>query len=211
MREATALLEDAKRRSLPTQQPVPSPLPVPPDAGKADELVSNLTAAIVRGSEEEISKALKDTIGGGRLANQLTTQAQGLDPRQVQGLVIETIAFNQAKQLLDEPPERGGFSDIFADPVLKSQFERRESELRDAGDQRPYRELYTAIGTELRTWRDQFVAKHAPKSGLEDRDSLKRQAGVVRGAGSRLPSPQVVAPKSHEEKLEQMRRSRGLN
>jgi hypothetical protein len=203
LREANQLLEDARKRSLPTQER-PSPLPVPPDAGN-DELVSKLTAAIVRGSEEEISQALKETMGG-RLA-----ALQGLDPKQVHGQVEEAIAFNQAKALLDEPPERGGFSDILSDPMLKSQFERRENELRDAGDKRPYRELYTAIGTEIRNWRNDFIAKHTPKSGLEDRDALKRQTGVVRGAGAKLPVPPEARPKTHDEKLEGMRRARGLN
>lgn len=203
MREATALLEDAKKRALPTPEQHSRPLPVPPDAGKADELVSKLTKAVLQGTEEEIAQAFKEAIGG-RQTNQLT-------PEQVQALTLETIAFNEAKRLLDESPERGGFNDIFSDPILKAQFQRREDELRDAGDKRPYRELYSAIGTEIRKWRDDFVTKHAPKTGLEDRDAAKRQTGVVRGAGGKLPAPPEVRAKSHDEKLEAMRRARGLN
>lgn len=223
LREAARLLEDVKRQraptptdaspASPTRQNAPSNGPLPTtsvDAGQADNLVGELTAAIVRGDQEEISQNLRKVFGT-RQATVVAQQAQGLDPVQVQGLVQETIAFNQAKQLLEDPPEKGGFSDIYSDPMLKVQFERREVELRDAGDKRPYRELYTAIGTEIRKWRDDLVSKHIPKTGLEDRDSHKRQAGVVRGAGARLPSAPEVQPKTHEQKLEQMRRARGLN
>lgn len=226
LREAARLFEDAKKLRTPTPTDVspaspthehaPSNGPLPAssaDAGHADQLVGEITAAIVRGDEEQISQALRKAFGGqqGAQAAQLS-KAQGLEPEQVQRLVLETIAFNSAKQLLETPPEQGGFNDVWSDPLFQAQFERRESELRAAGDKRPYRELYSAIAKELRDWRDQFISKHVPKTGLEDRDSLKAKTGVVRGAGGKVPAtPLVSAPKSHEEKIEAMRRARGLN
>lgn len=215
-REASRLFEEARKttptrqdasRFTPTQEHTPSPGPLPgasPDAGQTDKLVGELTTAIVGGDQEAIAKALK-----------LALTQPGVTPERAQAIALETNAFLQAKQLLEDPPEKGGFSDIYSDPVLKTRFESRENELRDAGDQRPYRELYSSIGTEIRKWRDDLISKHIPKTGLEDRDSLKAKTGVVRGAGGKVPSPEVTLPKSERDKhnaaLESQRRARGLN
>jgi hypothetical protein len=210
LREAARLFEDAKKaapthqdvsRQLPTRETANGPLPEPSDAGHAD-VVGELTAALSSGDQEAVAKALNKA---------WSNQHSGMTREQVQAITLETNAFLNAKKLLDEPPEKGGFSDIYSDPMLKAHFERRENELRDAGDKRPYQELYTVIGTEVRKWRDEFVAKYIPKSGLEDRDAAKRATGVVRGAGAKLTPPPAAQPQTHEQKLESMRRARGLN
>ena len=214
LEEATRMLEDARRATL---HPKPSePLPSASSSSKADvgvdekELVQNVTKAVMYGDEEQVTKAFEALLSKGR--GTAAIQNQGLAP-EVQSYVLETLAFERGKQLLDTPKEQGGYADIWTDPMLKAMFQKREAEYRDVQkDTRPYADLYKAIGDEIRTWRDALIAQHTPKTGLEDRDKLKASTGVVRGAGGKVPSaPLESKPKTHEEKLSQMRAARGLN
>lgn len=213
LEEATRMLEDARRATL-TSKPS-DPLPASPsskaDAGDEKELVQNVTKAVMYGDEEQVTKAFEALLGRGR-SGDAATQTQGMKPSEIQSYVIETLAFERGKQLLDTPPEQGGYSDIWSDPMLKGMFQRREAEMRDVHkDVRPYADLYKAIGDEIRTWRDGLIAQHTPKTGLEDRDKLKAATGVVRGAGGKVPAPLESKPKSQEEKISAMRAARGLN
>lgn len=209
--EATRLLEDAKRNAA-TPEPAPSkpaqPSSEPMDEGKVQEV----TQALLYGDEEQVAKAVSEILGG-RRGQQVATETQGMNPDQVRNYVIETIAFEDGKRLLETPADKGGYADIWGDPVLKLRFQQREAELRDVQkDERPYKELYKAIGDELREWRDNLVKQYIPKSGLEDRQDAKRKTGIVRGAGGRQAPQQTEAkPLSFEEKLAQTRRARGLN
>lgn len=215
--EATRMLEDAKRQAA-TLKPSPSETPPPAspsskaDVGSDDkDIIQNITKAVLYGDEEQVAKAFQPLLSRGRQEKDLTTQMKGMAP-EIQSYVLETLAFERGKQLLDTPPEQGGYADIKNDPMLFGMFQRREAELRDVHkDVRPYADLYKAIGDEIRTWKEALIAQHTPKTGLEYRDKLKAATGVVRGGGGKVPAPLESKPKSHEEKLNAMRAARGLN
>jgi hypothetical protein len=203
--EATRLREDAQRAIQTTSKPVNQPSSSD-DVGSED--ISRISRALIAGEESEVQEAVATLLRSGRHS---TTQSQ-IAPQQIHGMVAETIAFERAKTLLETPPEQGGYADIWTNPMLQDMFKMREEQLRAQNDSRSYSELYSAIGTELRTWRDDLVKKHLPPTGLENRDQLKRSTGIVRGAGGKLPTvPLESRPKTHEEKLNGMRAARGLN
>lgn len=208
--EATRLREDAAKATQ--TQPAPAPQPSvstssATDVVKDDSLIQDVTKAVLYGDEEQVTKAVQALVGRGR---QSTTPT--LTPVQIQSYVMETLAFERGKQILETQPDQGGYADIWSDPMMREMFKRKEDELRAAKDTRPYAELYKAIGDELRTWRDNLVKQHIPKTGLEDREDAKRATGVIRGAGGKLPTvPLERAPKTHEEILQSMRATRGLN
>ena len=213
--EATRLLEDAKRTAA-TLRPEPSnqpPAKTSPEADVGDDakIIEKITQAVLYGDGEQVAEAFKPLLGRGRQAPDLTTQTQGMTPQQVQGYVTETLAFEKGKQLLESPPEQGGYADVWSDPMLRGMFQRRENELRDAKDNRSYVDLYKAVGEEIRGWLNKQIEQRTPKTGLEDREAAKRSTGVIRGAGGKVPTPAEMKPKSHEDKLNEMRSRRGLN
>lgn len=199
LEEATQLLKDAKATRIPEPS---TPPPEAPSSTEDAELEKELTNAIVYGDEEQVAKAVKTLLGEGR-RKEFATQTQNMSPEQIQGYVVETIAFQNGARLLETSPEEGGFSDIWSDPVLKAEFQRREDVKRDNGDNRPYVELYKEIGNEIREWQDNLIKSHLPKSGLEDRQDAKRKAGVVRGAGANTSNPTESRPLSARERHEQ--------
>ena len=216
LEQATKLLEDAKKATLSPSNPAALPPASPPskaDAGLDDKsLIQEVTRAVIYGDEGQVTKAFEALLGRGR-STDAATQTKNMSPQEVQSYVVETLAFERGKQLLETPPEQGGYSDIWNDPMLKGMFQRREAELRDVQkDTRPYADLYKSIGDELRSWLKGIVEQNAPKTGLEDRDSKKATTGVVRGAGGKVPTtPLETRPKTLEEKIEGMRARRGLN
>lgn len=224
LEEATRLRDEARRMAKPPAPGVsetpPSGAPSAPDVGKAPSVdVAKLTSALLYGQEEEVKSALTTLVSeigrrrAGEMAGELATQTQGMKPEEMRAFVSEAIAFENAKSYLDKPPEQGGFADIWSDPVLQTRFIQRESEianeLAQQGEKATYLDIYNRVATELRGWRDGIIQKYAPPTGLEDRGNSKRQAGIVRGAGGKTPPPQESQPKTHEEKLEQLRKARG--
>lgn len=208
--EATQLLKDAKATQetfVPPTQP-PAPPSSVADVVDEKELVKDVTQAIVYGDEEQIAKAFETLLGQGRAPD--ATPPQGMSEEQVQGYVTEMLAFEKGKRLLETPADNGGFADLWSDPMLRRMFQKREAELRDERDNRPYDELYTAIGTEIRSWRDDLLKQNTPKTGLEDREAAKRSTGVVRGAGGKPPVTPEAKPQTHEEVLNDLRVGRGL-
>lgn len=210
--EANRIREDAKREAATLRGAQPNAATRANDSNASQPSstsvdVGKITKALISGTEEEIQQAVSEILSGGR---QTATQPS-INPMQIHGLVSETLAFERAKALLETPSDQGGFADIYTDPMLRTMFEKREAELRDGGDARSYQDLYKHICTELRTWRDDLVKKHSAPTGLEDRDKLKRATGIVRGGGGKVPAPVESAPKTLDEKLEGMRRTRGLN
>jgi len=180
--------------------------------------VDALTNALMYGKEEDVRSGIENLVSlvGRHRANdiaQKATQTKDMDPDQIRNYVSEAIAFENAKGYLDKPPESGGFADIWGDPVLKDRFIRREaeiaSELVQKGQKPSYLDIYNETAKEIRSWRDQFLQKHIPKTGLENRADLKRQTGIVRSVGGKPQAPQESQPLTHEDKLERMRKARG--
>ena len=219
--EATRILEDARRNTATRQGAGDPATPAdvgqnrqPPDSeGVDDDVVQQVTDALLFGDRDKVAESISKLLSQGR---QPATPA--FNPQDIRATVSETIAFERAKTALETPADQGGFADVWTDPMLRAMFERREAELRDGNpsngtpkDQRPYLELYTSIATELRQWRDDLVKKHST-TGLENRDHSKRLAAVVRGGGGKPPATNAPIPVlSHDEKIEAMKRARGLN
>ncbi len=217
--EATRILEDARRTATQTGAGKPAISDdagqnrQPPGSAGVDDVVQEITDALLFGDRDKVAESISKLLSQGRQPATPT-----LNPQDIRATVSETIAFERAKTALETPADQGGFADVYGDPMLRAMFERREAELRDGDpakgipkDQRPYMELYTSIATELRQWRDDLVKKHST-TGLENRDQHKRLAAVVRGGGGKPPASNAPTPiLSHEEKLAQMRKVRGLN
>lgn len=216
-RRAATLNEDARRSPQATGQyrdPATRPPASSADAGRDEETVAQLTKSLMYGDEQEVSKAITTLLGRGRqgVANEMATQTQGMTLEQIAAYVDEKLSFENAKKLLDTPKEQGGYADIYAEPVLREMFHQKDAALLEQGDKRPYVERFKSIGDELRAWTEGFVKKHIPATGLENRDAIKRTTGVVRGAGGKPPAvPLETKPKTHDEKISDYRRSRGLN
>ena len=218
--EATRILKDAQRQAATPRGAQPYAA-IPQDGGQAtqpsdtsqsdaargQEIVQRITKSLLFGNEDQVQEAVSMLLGGGR---QMATQS--VNPGQIQGFVSETIAFENAKASLEKPVDQGGYADIWGDPMLKALFIRRDNELLDSEDTRGYAERYKAIAEEIRNWKKEFIGKHIPKTGLEDRDTLKRQAGVVRGGGGKIPTaPLESKPKTHDDVITGMRAARNLN
>lgn len=206
--EASRILEDAKRKSATngadseaTQRDDRRGAQPSSDTSSEDD-VANITKSLLYGTEEQVTQVVAKLLG---------RQKATPDQQQIRGLVAETIDFERAAALLETPPDQGGYSDIKSDPMLLAMFQQREDKLRKEGDTRSYQELYKSICSEIRTWKEELIKSHTPKTGLEDRDSQKRATGIVRGGGGKLPAPMESKPKTHDEVLSGMRAARGLN
>lgn len=215
--EATRVLQDAQRTAatLRGAQPnaaIPSQSgsqTEPPAGSGADvrEMAQKLSKGLMFGSEQEVQEAVAYLLGSGR---HTATQLQGLNPAQIQGLVSDAVAFERQKALLDIPADQGGYADVWSEPMLQAEFKRRVDQSLDSG--KKYHEAFSESANEIRQWRNDLIKKHTPKTGLENRDQLKRATGIVRGGDSRLPTAPIESkPKNHDEVLDGMRRARGLS
>lgn len=203
--EATRVLEDAKRQAATRETyDVSRQPPVnPPSLADVDEEVDRIAKSLTFGDEGQVRNAVKDILTRGR------SISPDVDKSLIHANVTAAISFERGKQILESTPEQGGYSDVWSDPVLKSRFQQREHELRSANDNRPHPELYKSIGDEIRQWRDNLI-KNFTKTGFENREELKRDTGIVRGAGGKLAtSPMGIKPQSHDDILNYMRAGRG--
>lgn len=146
---ADQYLEDARR---PPAAPVPPPAPATPSVDVEARLAERraLVRAIQMGTEEEALEAI----------DKLTPQADipaGLNERQVAAITDQRISFNTAIATFNRD-----FKDLVDDPQLYQIVLTEDDKLVRAGDERSYSERYTAIGTQVRAWRDSMVQKYAP-------------------------------------------------
>lgn len=224
--QATALMSAA------SAQPAPSAATSAADVRADDppvmtrERAAELTRAIQYGSEDEATNAIMELTGQGRdTAKRTATRAQGLAPDQLDAYVTravqERLDLNKAVALLDVPPEQGGYSDLWSDPLWKELFIARDNAIVDAARAAnkaapPYAERMKSIATALRAERDRLSPKTdnpPPTPTLHSREVRKAEAPVtVRGGTARVPAAPAGAnaqPKSRQQILEGMRASRG--
>lgn len=213
LEEATRLLREAEERAK--QQPSPSEQ----DAGKQDQSPSGgpdaidykqIVKTIQYGDEDEAAEALQTLIDQGRSSE--ATQEKPLTRDELTAFLSEKQAFDQAVAEFQKPPEENGYKDLWDDPILRDMVIRKEAEKRDAGDTRPYGELFTEIGSEIREWLDGKTGKSTASQGLKDRqEKLKAQPDTVKGGGGRATSEsqQSTQPKSRKQIIEEMAERRG--
>ena len=132
-RNAEAMLATAK--SIPTSKPE---MESQPDIQMTDEDLE-LARAMQVGSEEDAAKAIA------RLRGKQASPSINMD--EIAARVIDVTQFKQDAQWFQET-----YKDIFQDDKLKTLALGMDDQLRAAGDKRPYRERYQAIGDELRKW-----------------------------------------------------------
>jgi hypothetical protein len=171
-----------------SQNPEPSK-----DAPKATgEDVKALAHAIQYGSEEEAAEALKKLKGNA-----------GLTPEQAAAMVDERMEFRTA-----EGWYKRECKDIAEDPYLHRLFLDGERSKRQAGDNRPYLELYGDIVKEVRDW----LGAKAPKQAdpLAEKRVLKSQSVPQPAAASaRKPAPQEQKEPTPKEVIAEMAATRG--
>jgi hypothetical protein len=146
---ADQYLEEASTRRSAT--PSPTPAPATPDPGvEAARLEEEraLVRAIQVGTEDEAIAALRKI---------RVPANNGMDARQVAQITDERLAFSTAISKFNTD-----YKDLVEDPQLHQMVLARDQALVAENDPRPYSERYTAIGNEIRAWRDGLVAKFAP-------------------------------------------------
>lgn len=201
LEEATRLLKEAQKQAQPSTDVEQEKSPSQEDV----TLAKSIQEKIQYGTEEEAQQAINQLLQRGK-----TEPAINADD--VIGLVRNQIQFENDKAWFqDTPPEKGGYSDLWQDPTLRQLVLAKESEYRDEkGDTRPNREVFTDIGNEVRAWRDSLVKDLTPKTGFEEKRQRKSKAGdTPKGAGGKqAPVNKESKPKTHEEKLDEMRKAR---
>lgn len=188
LQKATQILEEA--RALAQAQKTPPP----------PQLTDEELAQIIQfGTPEQATAAIK-LIRGNPQAEQQKFQevAQSL-PK----VVSDQIAFHEAATFVQSE-----YKDLLADPYLKPIFFNRENELREAGDTRPYKELYKSIGDELRKHFNR-PAPTTAKTMEEKREAKANAPAAPRLASARMESTPEKKPPTREEIILKMQQARG--
>lgn len=219
MKEATQLMKEAERKSIEAetmmnmakqfapqgqqQQTPPETSPTDyPDAPDMSKRIADVTHAMQNGTEEEGQAALLDLV---KHIN--TNQQQQMTPEQVQFLVNDNIAFNNAKTRIETQ-----FPDVFGDERLTSMFLAEENKARDNGDNRSYDELYTEIATNLRDWSKSLHKPTSLAGGLQERQSRKQTISTPASGTAPVPTNRggnPPKPKNNSDKIQEMKKARG--
>jgi hypothetical protein len=187
--EADRLLKEFKQHKeslagLPKGADKPEVVPVDAKA---------LAHAIQYGSEDEAAEALK----------KLTGTQNGLTPEEAVRLVDERTAFRSAMDWYERECK-----DIASDPNLDRLFRFKDREKRQAGDSRPYLQVWNEIATEIRDWRGGIAPK--PKDELADKRTRKAEAPAQPVAASaRKPAPKEEKEPTTSEVIADIAASRG--
>lgn len=181
LEEATRLLNEAKQKfAQPSQDVVQQP--PSPDAAA-------LAKAIQYGAEDEAVEAIKQLQG----RNVAT-------PDEIAYMVDQRVQFLQAAQWFESE-----YPDIVKDPYLSQIAASAEAQRRDAGDNRPFRELYKEIGDEIMSWRE----KIAGPQHLEDKRARKAAVQPIPSASVRQTPPEPEKAETAADVVAQMRAQRG--
>lgn len=183
---ATKLFEEAKK------------LATPPVVETPKLSAEQLAEVIQFGTKEQAAAAITMIMGNQEQGKQLQDMASKLPQ-----VVSDQIAFHDATVFVQSE-----YKDLLEDPDLRSLFFMKENGMRQAGDSRPYKELYKAIGDELR------VKFNRPKSTttktMEEKVAAKEATpSVPRLASARLESAPEKKPPTTQEVIDRMRKARG--
>jgi len=161
------------------------PVPVTPSPEelqrRADEEDRALVRAIQMGTEEEAAAAL-------RKLREQSSARPSLSRDDVSRTIDDRLAFNTAIDQFSKD-----YKDVWTDPVLKKLALDRDTALLAEGDDRPYLERYTAIGSEIRSWKESLVGasrKEEPLvADLSEKEARKASAPKVPVAASAKTKP----------------------
>lgn len=189
--EAQALLDRAKEEQQHST-----------DADQNEQL-SSIADRLQFGDKEEGTAAIKE------LANLMNVNTEKMDMDALSTQIVQQVEERQEWQNASAYVEEN-YSDVMSDPTMKQLFGIKENELRDAGDKRPYKELYTAIAEDLRSWKND-LGPTKPADTLEDRRAKKQTSSAPPGGHSAPAnkSSQPEPPKTAREVIAEMRKNRG--
>ena len=205
LRLASKILEEAQAKAATMTQGVTQQ---PPAAQPKDEGLNEaeLAEAIQFGTKEQAAAAIKKLSA---------KQGQQVTPEQVMNFVRQNIRGEVAKELeFNEAAKFVGseYGDLMANDYLKRMFFAEEDRLRRGGDQRSYKELYGAIGDDLRKAFKLVKpsASETPATTMAQRKEEKARTTppVPRTAAARLDAPATAKPLSQLEILNDIRKAR---
>ncbi len=213
LEEATRLFKEAQalHTKLNTESPVASP------EKKAPQIdAESLADKLQYGNKTDAAEAIREIVEAtGRSQQQVATQTQNLSPEQlssyVSQAVAERMAFQTAMDRFQQPPDQGGYADLWNEPVLRDLVMKKEAELREKGDKRPYWEVFQEAGNSVRDWTKKLTGS-TPTGGADftQKREQKRTITVVEGAGAKAASQkETPKPLTPQEVIAEMRKARG--
>lgn len=186
---ATKLLEEARSLAKPAQQAKEEPT----------KLTAEQLAEIIQfGTKEQAAAAISEIMQGQQQGNEIQKMASALP-----AVVSDQIAFHDATLFVQSE-----YKDLMSDPDLRSLFFMKENGMRQAGDNRSYKDLYKFIGDELRV----KFNRPAPATNktIEQKKEAKAAApSVPRLASARLEASPEKKPPTTQEVIDKMRAARG--
>lgn len=176
LREAEAKARTATPQSAATTQPV---------AQVQDKSDADIANALQFGTPEQAAEAASILRGRGAVSQE---EIQKFVAQTVRTTTKDELQFQDALNFVQTE-----YKDLLGNAYLKDLFFLKENQARAAGDKRPYKDLYKAIGDDLRT-AFKMTAPAASANGaptptgtVAARQALKREtAPVPRTAASRL-------------------------
>jgi hypothetical protein len=207
LKMASELLKEAQAKAQGAIQPdVPKPAPTQAPSEKSDAELAN---EIQFGTPEQAATAISQLRTRGVVTQE---QVQQFAAQQARIAAKDELQFQDALNFVQSE-----YKDLLSNAHLKDLFFLNENKARAAGDKRPYKELYKAIGDDLRSafkmTKPQAGANAAPTptGTVAARQALKRDtAPVPRTAASRMSeAADSVKVKTHAEIIAGMAASRG--
>lgn len=215
---ATQALEEARRQVSQTTQATPTAQAAAQPAAPAAETISDaqLAEMVQFGQPEQAAKAIAEIRR--RQPDAVTNDGlQSFMRAQLPRLVQNELAFAEATRFAQTE-----YADILKDPYLGPLFHLEEDKRRAAGNNKPYADLYREIGDDFRKhFNRPKPAGSAPTAAAPTSTSAaptiaQRQAAKAAApaapklASARLEGgAQTAKPKTREEVIEAMRKSRG--
>lgn len=191
------LAEAAEARRTATTKPAPVEREQPSEqdvAAAALEKDRAFARAIQTGTEEEAIAAIRE-IRGPRSAPSVTAD-------DISRITDERLEFKTALSWFQDQ-----YKDLVEDPELDAIVKSRDEQLVAAGDKRPYKVRFEAVGNEVRKWVADMVVKHGgtpkPKDPVQDlsKKGDKKAEASTRAApvvASSTAKP-AVEPEDQEE------------
>ncbi len=176
----------------------------------------DLAEKLQYGNKTDAAEAIQTIVEAtGRSHEQVATQTQNLSPEQVDQYVskavVERMAFQTAMDRFQQPPDQGGYADLWSEPVLRNLVIQKEAELREKGDTRPYWEVFQEAGNSIREWTKKLAGPtQTGGADFNQKREQKRTITVVEGAGAKATSQkEAPKPETPQDVINRMRQARG--
>lgn len=179
--DAARIRREAQAATTPQKQ-----APSAEEAARAqDEDLRGRVRAIQMGSEEEAIAALKGL---------LPAPAPSLTRDDVVRAMDERLTFKDAYGRFEKD-----FADVLGDKVLRELAFNKDRQMLAQGDTRGYAERFTAIGTELRTWRDSLTPSATKPPAAADPLETKAQRKAAAPSAPKPAAAKSAAALSEDE------------